>query len=106
MMTDKKIIIVYQDCFLCGSRKKTIPKKLDKLTNMGYEVVAIGFTDPIADPLIVEAVRQGIGSMPFYTDGKYFAATIDGLIEQIIPRKMSKKTKKTKEVENGTDPET
>ena len=44
--------------------------------------------------------------MPFYTDGKYFAATIDGLIEQIIPRKMSKKTKKTKEVENGTDPET
>lgn len=100
----KKIMVVYQDCYLCGSRRKTIPPKIKRLVDLGYEVLLMGFTNPAAKPFIAKAVELGIGSMPFYTDGEHFASTINEMIDLISPKK-SRKIKKTEEIKDGPVPE-
>lgn len=108
------ITIVYQDCYLCGERKKTAPKKLQEILHIGYSVELIRFSNPAADSIISKAVEHGVGAMPIYTDGEYYTAKLNDMLEHLRrvtgtseaekPKKARKVAKK-KELEDGTIPE-
>lgn len=73
----KEIICVYQDCPLCGDRGKQLKKIiLDKKLN----VRKVSFASEEGKELIHEAVfNQGIGTMPFFTDGVKFSTSIEAI---------------------------
>lgn len=85
----KKIICVYQDCPLCGDRGKKLKQLIiDKKLN----VRKVSFASPEGKDLIHEAVfNQGIGSMPFFTDGEKFVTDIEELIAKPKKKKGDKK---------------
>ena len=85
----KKIICVYQDCPLCGDRGKKLKQLIiDKKLN----VRKVSFASPEGKDLIHEAVfNQGIGSMPFFTDGEKFTTDIEELIAKPKKKKGDKK---------------
>lgn len=85
----KEIICVYQDCPLCGDRGKQLKKIiLDKKLN----VRKVSFASPEGKDLIHEAVfNQGIGTMPFFTDGVKFSTSIEEIIEKPKKKKGAKK---------------
>lgn len=101
-MANKEIICVYQDCPLCGSRGKAI---LDLATSNGVAVRKVSFASDEGKDLIYKALtKHKIGTMPFFTDGEYFATNLDELFQK-REKKGSKKLKKreNKEVENELD---
>lgn len=92
MRKPKEIICVYQDCPLCGDRGKKLKKLIfDKKLN----VRKVSFASEEGKDLIHKAVfDHKIGSMPFYTDGKKFANSLEELL---------KPKKKEKGERNGTN---
>lgn len=81
MKKNREIICVYQDCPLCGDRGKKL-KKL--IFNKNLNVRKVSFASEEGKDLIHTAVfEKGIGSLPFFTDGTKFAATL----EEFIARK-------------------
>lgn len=103
-MTKKQYICVYQDCPMCGDRGRKLKKLIfDKQLN----VRKVSFASPEGKELCYEAVFiHGIKTMPFFTDGSKYAASLEELIAR--PRKKSTKkttkrktTRKKKEVEDG-----
>lgn len=75
----REIIAVYQDCVLCGTKGR---RKIADYAARGIRIRKVGFTTPEGKELIHKAVfEHKIGSMPFYTDGKKFASTIDELLD-------------------------
>lgn len=85
----KEIICVYQDCPMCGDRGKELKKIiLDKKLN----VRKVSFASPEGKDLIHEAVfNQGIGTMPFFTDGTKFSTSIEDLVAKPKKKKGDKK---------------
>lgn len=101
-MANKQITCVYQDCPLCGSRGKAI---LDLATSNGVSIRKVSFASDEGRDLIYKAVtRYKIGTMPFFTDGEYFATNLNDLLQK-REKKGSKKLQKreNKEVENELD---
>lgn len=92
-----EIIAVYQDCVLCGVKgKQTIAEYAEK----GITIRKVSFISDEGRELCSKAVNLGIGGMPFYTDGKVFATTIDGVINS--ETNLDKKNKQPrKEKKNG-----
>lgn len=76
---NKEIIVVYQDCVLCGDRGR---KRRQYLAKKGLSVRKVSvFTDEGAF-LAKEAVfKHKMGSLPFYTDGKRFSYHVEPFIE-------------------------
>jgi len=100
MAKNKEIICVYQDCPMCGDRGK---KVLQIIHDKGLSVRKVSFASNEGKELIHEALFQHkIGTMPFYTDGELFSTDIQDLVATPA-KKTAKKTKKAKEVENGTN---
>jgi hypothetical protein len=97
-----KIICVYQDCPLCGNRGKKLKKIIE---TKRLDVKKVSFASPEGKELCSEAIfKHGIKTMPFFTDGKKFADTLEELLAK--PKKTTKKTRKTikkKEVEDEFD---
>lgn len=85
----KEIICVYQDCPMCGDRGKQLKKIIiDKKLN----VRKVSFASEEGKDLIHEAVfNQGIGAMPFFTDGTKFSTDIEELIAEPKKKKGDKK---------------
>ena len=90
----KEIIAVFQDCVLCGARGR---QKIADLAAEGVIIRKVGFTTEEGGKLCAEAVRKGIGSMPFYVDGDDFATNIEAL----ITKKPANKQKKTQKIANS-----
>lgn len=107
----KEIIVVFQDCVLCGSKGK---RKVAEYAEQGIYLRKVGFSTPEGKDLIHKAVmKHKIGSMPFFTDGECFDVSIPGLLAKIAkreekvvekPKKTTKrKRKSTKKVKEATD---
>jgi len=85
----KEIICVYQDCVMCGDRGKKLKQYID--TN-GLNVRKVSFASDEGKELVHEALfEHKIGTMPFYTDGKKFASSIQKLVEKPTKKKESRK---------------
>lgn len=91
----KEIIVVFQDCALCGARGK---QKIADLAAKGVTIRKVSFISDEGRELCAEAVKKGIGVMPFYVDGDDFATNIEAL----ITKKPANKQKKTQKVANST----
>lgn len=100
----KKIYLVYQDCPMCGARKKWGEEQTKIADTHGLEIVKAGFTSPFVreNKLCSKALSAGVHAMPFFTDGgEKFAESI----EAFVPKPKAK-TKKAKKVKNGTTSKT
>ena len=74
----KEILCVYQDCPMCGDKGKKLKKIIvDKKLNFRK----VSFASPEGKELCHKAVfEHDIKTMPFFTDGEKYCATIEELI--------------------------
>ena len=93
---NNEIICVYQDCIMCGDRGRKLKKLIfDKNLN----VRKVSFASDEGKELVYQAVMHGLGSMPFFTDGKKYSYHLEDFIEKEVEKveitqKPAKKTKK------------
>lgn len=103
-MKTRNVIVVFQDCYLCGNKGR---KKASILAQKGVILRKVGFSTPEGKELIHKAVfTHRIGSMPFYVEGDNFAQTLDELLEKKVEatkKTTKRKTKSTKKVEEADD---
>lgn len=105
----KEIVIVYQDCFMCGSRENwsdKAKKAAEQLEKAGATFRKLSFASIEGQQHCAKAIEAGVGAMPFYTDGKIYASDLETLLEaeskpQTAKIKVTKRTKKTKEPKDG-----
>lgn len=94
----REVIVVFQDCALCGVKgRQTIAEYAEK----GIALRKVSFISPEGRELCAKAVEIGIGVMPFYTDGKTFATSIEGVVANEPIKKSSAKNKKARKEKNG-----
>ena len=92
-----EIIAVYQDCVLCGIKGK---QTIAEYTEKGVTLRKVSFISEEGRELCAKAVSLGIGGMPFYTDGKVFATTIDDVVNNKT-KSVKKNKQPRKEEKNG-----
>lgn len=108
-MANKEIIIVYQDCFMCGSRENwsaKAKKAAEQLEKAGASFRKLSFASIEGQNHCAKAIEAGVGAMPFYTDGKIYASDLETLLEaesepHTAKIKLTKRSKKTKEKKDG-----
>lgn len=110
-MTNKEIIVVYQDCFMCGA-----PENWSELAKETFETCKKHGINPRkvscfsqeGQSHAMAAINAGVKTTPFFTDGKTYTSNVKDLIEAESEAQTAKKTAKkskkvTKEAKNGTD---
>lgn len=107
---NKEILIVYQDCFTCGSKRNWGEKTLTAIANAGVPYRKVSFASAEGQAHCMKAIKSGITTFPFVTDGKTYATDIKSLLEaESQPQTANKKTRKTKkskkEQKDGADSE-
>lgn len=91
----KRLLLVYQDCPLCGDRGKIVAQKI---ATHGLNIRKVSFASDEGAGLIHTAVfEKGIKTLPFFTDGEKFSAKIDDFLESEKPNKKAKKSKGAKD---------
>lgn len=106
MGTSKEILIVFQDCPLCGNRGKLLK---NVIATEGLKVRKVSFASEEGRELIHKAVMEhGIGRLPFFTDGERFSIDIRDFVEKDEPieklkKKKTARTRKKKGVEDESD---
>lgn len=87
----KSLLMVYQDCPLCGDRGRVVAQKI---ATHGLNVRKVSFASDEGAHLIRLAITEhGIKKMPFFTDGVKFSESLDGFLTEQKPNKKTKKTK-------------
>lgn len=84
-----RIMLIYQDCPMCGNRKEWGEVQLRIADGAGIEIEKISFASKRAEGLAKKAVEAGIPSYPFFTDGERFGKDISLFCDN-----SGKKTKK------------
>lgn len=101
----KEIIVVYQDCFACGG-----PENWNELAKQTFaECEKHGITPRKVSCFSQEgqahamaAIRAGVKTTPFFTDGKSYASNVKDLLQaESEPQTAKKTTKKSKKVTKG-----
>ena len=101
----KEIIVIYQDCFACGG-----PENWNELAKQTFaECEKHGITPRKVSCFSQEgqshalaAIRAGVKTTPFFTDGKSYASNVKDLLEaESEPQTAKKSTKKGKKVTEG-----
>lgn len=96
----REIIVVYQDCVLCGVKGRA---KIAQLAQKGVKLRKVGFSTEEGKDLIREAVLyRGIRTMPFYVEGDVYTSSLSELLNE-KPKKVTKtakKSRKTKTIKN------
>lgn len=94
MMT--KILLIYQDCPLCGARKEWGDKQLQIADTHGLEIVKTPFYKTGSKDLIMKALENGIKKMPFFTDGEKFSYDLSDFVEKPKKKRTRRKNGATK----------
>ena len=98
----KEILIVYQDCFICGSNKNWGESTIKHLTDKGIPFRKVSFASMEGQAHALKAIESGIESYPFVTDGEKYTKNIEELTDiktadvKITTKKAKKTTKKGK----------
>lgn len=66
----KEVLLVFQDCYDCGSSKEWYQNQSVKAAELGIIIRPMPHTALGAKGLILKADRRGASKMPFFTDGK------------------------------------
>lgn len=97
-MANKRLVLVYQDCPMCGSRENWGEKQLATAKANNAEIEKMSFVSEEGRRYCREIIEAGKATMPFFTDGDgHFGATVDELlaeIEGVSVEKVEKKQKK------------
>lgn len=90
----KEILLVYQDCPMCGSRKEWGEKQTEVANKYGFSIRNVSFVSREATDakLMWKAVKQGIRNYPFFTDGVKFSKDLSDFVEK--PAENAKKSSK------------
>lgn len=75
------LIIVYQDCPMCGARKEWGEKTVAGATKAGMSIRKVSFASQEGQMLSAQAIEKGITRYPFITDGTIFARNIETFIQ-------------------------
>lgn len=110
-MDNKEIIVVYQDCFMCGAPENWSELAKETFTECkkhGINPRKVSCFSQEGQSYAMAAINVGVTSTPFFTDGKTYASNIKDLIEAESEAQTAKKTAKkskkvTKEAKNGTN---
>lgn len=93
----KELLIVYQDCFMCGSSKAWGEKTIEHITSKGVPYRKVSFASMEGQEHALKAIKAGIKSYPFVTDGEKYAKNVDDLFEiKKADVKITTKAKKAK----------
>lgn len=88
---------------MCGSREKWGEKQAKIADDHGFTIMKKPFYATGAKGLIMNAVKNGVKRLPFFTDGEKFGYTL----EDFIPKKKTTRRRRTKKVtrkdKNGAD---
>lgn len=99
----KEILLIYQDCALCGDKKEWGAAQLALASKASQPVRKVSFVAEEAQGLPAKAVKAGITSMPFFTDGVHFAKSVEELLglqkAEAKPKKSTKKKIKKEEAD-------
>ena len=107
---NNEIVIVYQDCYLCGARREWGEKTINAITKAGVPYRKLSFASVEGQAHCEKAVLNGVTALPFVTDGKIYARDVEELLQAQSGAKKTKKvakktTKNKKGVKNGADSE-
>ena len=98
----KEIIIVYQDCFTCGSKQNWGEKTIEAIVNAGASYRKVSFASVEGQSHCMNAIKNGIVTFPFVTDGKTYAKDVESVLQAESARQAVKKTtRKTKKTKKG-----
>lgn len=96
----REILLIYQDCPMCGSRKEWGLKQKYLAANNNIVIRPVPFYATGIKGLTMKAIQNGIGKMPFYTDGDKFAYDLVSFIE--TPEvEVEEKAEKKRRKKNG-----
>ena len=87
----KEIIVVYQDCPMCGARKEWGEKTLKEALKAKARVRKVSIFSREGEKLNWEAILKGCTRLPFVTDGEHFAYDVKTLLEAQSEAKKAKK---------------
>lgn len=94
---EKELIVVYQDCITCGSRKEWGDKTIKTIKETGVKFRKLSFASAEAESYAMKAVEAGIKGYPYITDGTKFSQNIEDFTQtQETPKTTAKRAKKTK----------
>lgn len=96
----KTIKLVFQDCVFCGSKKEWGEEQLKIAARKHYQIEKVSFVAPEATVLMKQAVKAGVRSMPFFTDGEIFTKDLRDFAPK---RNTAKKSSKKKVKKNGNN---
>lgn len=95
----KKIMLVYQDCPMCGAREGWGEEQTKLADNYGLEIINTPFYKAGVKDLIWKACKAGM-TLPFFTDGEKFSKNLrdfkepDFLPEDVVEKPKTKKRSK------------
>lgn len=92
----KELLLIYQDCPLCGARKGWGEEQTKLADTHGFTIRKVSFVAKEAKGLPSKALEAGIDSLPFFTDGKKFAKSVEEFVGKKKPAK-----RKVKEIADG-----
>lgn len=102
---EHEILLIYQDCPMCGARKDWGETQTVVAETYGLKYRAIPFTSAELGDLTMRAIETGIKSYPFFTDGERFSKQLKDFAD-VIPtetntdedtvKKAGKKTRRKK----------
>ena len=75
-----EILLIYQDCALCGAKKAWGETQLELAASNGQPVRKVSFVAEEAKGLCQKAVEAGIQMLPFFTDGTHFAKSVEEIL--------------------------
>lgn len=110
-MDNKEIIVVYQDCFMCGAPEnwsELAKETFAECKKHGINPRKVSCFSQEGQSHAMAAINAGVKTTPFFTDGKTYASNVKDLLEAEsqpqTAKKTAKKSKKvTKEAKNGTN---
>lgn len=103
-MSKPLILLIYQDCYDCGSSKAWHEKIQESAADLGVLIKYTPHNTPGAKELILEAHKKGV-NVPFVSDGKRHSRKLEDLVEVTMQKSAPKKRQK-QEVKDGAIPET
>lgn len=105
---NSEIVIVYQDCFMCGSKQNWGEQTIAHIMSAGKPYRKVSFASAEGQAHCARAIQNGVTRLPFVTDGKIYTYDVESLLqaesEAQADKKVAKKTTKNKKgVKNGPD---